>query len=161
ELHQAEIAPAAAMWLDRTRRQTVMAQPQQRAAGVRLDQELDGRLAGRKSRHAAPAEYDLAMWHHLQIGAFHPPARGAGDTEGAAGPRVGLDHIGEPQFQPLRLGEKREHRFRRGRDPDLEPHLTALDGLAHFALLPRSAASAASLSRRSRGCQKLSTKATM
>src|SRR6266853_1466312 len=96
ELGKSGIDPAAALRFDRGSRQSVVAQPHQRSVAVRLEHELYRRFPWLEPFDAAPGEYDFAVCHDLEVGAFDGNAGRARDAKHPARPRVGLHQFGEP-----------------------------------------------------------------
>src|SRR5213080_459334 len=156
EFDKPGIDPAAAMWFERGRRQSVVAQLNQRAFAARFEQKLNRRLPGPHTFDAAPREHHFFIWNYFLVDPSDGKAVRSRDTECPAGQGIGLNHLRKPGLHLGRIGKEREHRFGRRTDVDLKANFLAVARVVHFALF-RSAASAAIFSRRNRGRQNPST----
>src|SRR6516164_2974720 len=153
ELGQSGQDPTAAVRFDGGQWQSVVAQPDECAIAVRLEQELHGRLPGLEPFHATPSEYDLSIRNDLEIGSLDGDAGRTRDTEQAARPGIGLHQLGEPDLHMGRIGQQPEYRFGQRINANLQSDVARAFVVAHLGIFLRSAASAASFSRLRRGRQ--------
>src|ERR1700694_719731 len=70
ELDKSGVEPDDAMGFHHRSRQPVVPKSKQRPQTVRLEHELDGRLAGRQAFHPAPGEHHPSMRNDLKIGSL-------------------------------------------------------------------------------------------
>ena len=73
-----------------------MAQKNERARTMRLEQEFHRRLPRLKTFDATPGEHHFAVWNDFEVGAFDCNASRPGNPKQSAGPGISFNKLGKP-----------------------------------------------------------------